>query len=147
MTSIKEIKNILLALIPDEMKSDDLVSDDIVKVGAMDMATRINLEEFDFIEEVGVDGVEETFISPTLTFQQKRLASYMAYGLYLEKLQLLYTNDAINFSTLTFSIKGLEKRPEAIDGAIYKNKRYVSDLINSTNGTDSIVGTVVKFGG
>lgn len=146
MTSSDEIKTLLLELIPDDMRDDNLVTSGLIKLAVINMGAALGIE--DMVIEEGEDEELNTIynITPDLTLKQISLASYFAYGLYLEKLKLSLNQDAINFSTLTFSIKGLEKRPEAINDSIYYNKRYIQDQIDLMNGSAAILGTAVKFG-
>lgn len=146
MTDIKDITTLLLALIPEDMKSDDLINDGLVEIAAMDMASKLGLNDFRLVRVDKDDGTVETYIEPELDYKQTRLAAYLAYGLYLDKLMLIFTNDAINFSTLTFSIKGLEKRPERIKDAIYYNHRYCQEMLDGINSTSSVIGTAKQFG-
>lgn len=146
MTSSDEIKTLLLELIPDDMRDDNLVTSGLIKLAVINMGAALGIE--DMVIEEGEDEELNTIynITPDLTLKQISLASYFAYGLYLEKLKLSLNQDAINFSTLTFSIKGLEKRPEAINDSIYYNKRYIQDQIDLMNGSAAILGTAVQFG-
>lgn len=146
MTSSDEIKTLLLELIPDDMRDDNLVTSGLIKLAVINMGAALGIENMVVTEGQNEQSETVYFITPDLTLKQISLASYFAYGLYLEKLKLSLNQDAINFSTLTFSIKGLEKRPEAINDSIYYNKRYIQDQIDLMNGSAAILGTAVQFG-
>jgi hypothetical protein len=133
------------------MRADGLVEASLIKLGVIDACSAMGIddlsfEEFSDYDDEGNEVVSYT-IAPSLTLFQQRLAGYFCYILYLEKLKLSLNQDAINFSTLTFSIKGLEKRPEAINDQIYMTRRYLSDQINRINGGSAILGTAKVFGG
>lgn len=151
MTTTDDIKVMLESCIPEDMRADGLVDSNMVKLGVIDACCALGIGNLEFEEiedpsaEEGADVVYS--ISPDLTLAQQRLAGYFGYILYLEKLKLSLNQDAINFSTLTFSIKGLEKRPEAVNDQIYLAKRYLEDQVNMLNGSAAIVGTAVQFGG
>lgn len=151
MTRLSEIELMLNSLIPVDMQSDNLVTMDMLKIGVVDTCSSIGVNDLLFepvteTDEKGNEQVVDYIITPDLTLAQQRLASYYAYILYLEKLKLVLNNDAINFSTLTFSIKGLEKRPEAINDMIYTAKRYLSDYQDRLTGSDAILGNATQFG-
>lgn len=154
MTDLTEVIDLMTPKIPLEMRSDDMIDIELARVGVIDMASALSFESLNIEKHVemvdGDDGelVEQVSytVEPDLTFRQLNLAAYYAYGAYLQKLKLMYTNDAINFSTLTFSIKGLEKRPDAINDNIYYWNRYLQDEINKASGSASIVGTARQFG-
>lgn len=151
MTRLSEIELMLNSLIPVDMQSDSLVTMDMLKIGVVDTCSSIGVNDLLFepvteTDEKGNEQVVDYIITPDLTLAQQRLASYYAYILYLEKLKLVLNNDAINFSTLTFSIKGLEKRPEAINDMIYTAKRYLSDYQDRLTGSDAILGNATQFG-
>lgn len=146
MTSSDEIKTLLLELIPEDMKDDRLVTNGLIKLAVINMGAALGIEDMVITEEVNEQDEVVYNITPELTLKQVSLASYFAYGLYLEKLKLSLNQDAINFSTLTFSIKGLEKRPEAINDSIYYNKRYLESQIDMLNGSSVLLGTAKQFG-
>lgn len=151
MTRLSEIELMLNSLIPVDMQSDNLVTMDMLKIGVVDTCSSIGVNDLLFepvteTDEEGNEQVIDYIITPDLTLAQQRLASYYSYILYLEKLKLVLNNDAINFSTLTFSIKGLEKRPEAINDMIYTAKRYLSDYQDRLTGSDAILGNATQFG-
>lgn len=150
MTSTKDIEKMLLSCVPNDMKNNGLIEEDLIKLGVIDMCSALGIENLKFEEVEGIndDGDIESYfvINPELTISQQRLAGYFCYILYLEKLKLVLNQDAINFSTLTFSIKGLEKRPEAINDQIYMVRRYLEDEISRVSGANSIVGTAVQYG-
>ena len=153
MTTTNDIQEMLMACIPEDMRADGLVENGLIKLGVIDMCSALGITNVEFKEEstINDNGEEETIynITPDLTLFQQRLAGYFCYILYLEKLKLSLNQDAINFSTLTFSIKGLEKRPEAINDSLYQTRRYLEDTIGRINGSSGIgvLGTAKMFGG
>ena len=126
-----------------------LIEDEMLKVGVIDACSSLNIDDLKFgtIPSEEDPSKNDIVITPDLTLAQQRLASYYCYIAYLEKLKLSLNQDAINFSTLTFSIKGLEKRPEAINDQIYLVKRYLSSYEDKLNGSNAILGTAVQYGG
>lgn len=148
MTTTKDIKTMLMACIPEDMQEDNLVNNDLIKLGVIDMCSALGVENvsFELIEGEAGEQDDEYSITPDLSLFEQRLAGYFCYILYLEKLKLTLNQDAINFSTLTFSIKGLEKRPEAINDQIYQTRRYLSDYIDRAQGSAAILGKAVQFG-
>ena len=152
MTTSKDVEQMLLACIPSDMRADGLIEADLIKLGVIDMCSALGLTDVSFenVTESTEDGeVNYYTITPELDLFQQRLAGYFCFILYLEKLKLSLNQDAINFSTLTFSIKGLEKRPEAINDMIYQVRRYLDDTIDRLNGGGAlgILGTARQFGG
>lgn len=156
MTDLNEIIELMLPKIPLDMRTDDMIDIELARIGVMDMASALDFPTLNIeatTEEVinEMTGEIETVTSYTtsqqLSFKQLRLAAYYAYGAYLQRLKLAYTNDAINFSTLTFSIKGLEKRPDAINDTIYMWNRYLPDEIAKARGNSVVIGIVQQLGG
>ena len=149
MTKLNEIRILLESLIPEDMRSSGLIEDEMLKVGVIDACSSLNIDDLKFstIPSEEDPSKNDIVITPDLTLAQQRLASYYCYSAYLEKLKLSLNQDAINFSTLTFSIKGLEKRPEAINDQIYLVKRYLSSYEDKLNGSNAILGTAVQYGG
>lgn len=148
------VKSLMLALIPDNYKTE--ISEDIslVERGIIEMSVALSIDILinyeTTTEEVDGELVEvKTPISctPTLTANQAYLASYYAYRAYLLKLKDEFNRDAINFKTLTFEIKSLEKRPEAINDTLYQVNRYLTGVIDQVNGSSCVLGKVVQFGG
>ena len=157
MTNLSEIIDLMLPKIPLDMRTDDMIDIELARVGVIDMATALDFPTL-HIEETTNESIDEETgelittknysVAEQLDFRQLRLAAYYAYGAYLQKLKLAYTNDAINFNTLTFAIKGLEKRPDAINDSIYMWNRYLPDEISKARGSGNVViGIVTQFGG
>ena len=155
MTSLKEIIDLMLPKIPLDMRSDEMIDIELARTGLMDMASALDFPSLTFEKttepifnnDTGeYDMVDSEYVVEDIDFKQKRLAAYYAYGSYLERLKLAYTNDAINFNTLTFAIKGLEKRPEAINDSIYMWNRYLKDEISKAKGSSVVIGIVKQFG-
>ena len=149
MVTTDDIKAMLETCIPEDMRADGLVEVDMLKLGIIDACCALGIEDVEFIaiENPETGETDSYEIIPDLTLSQQRLAGYFCYLLYLEKLKLSLNQDAINFSTLTFSIKGLEKRPEAVNDQIYMVRRYLQDQVDRINGSAAILGTAKMFGG
>lgn len=149
MVTTDDIKAMLETCIPEDMRADGLVEVDMLKLGIIDACCALGIEDVEFIaiENPETGEIDSYEIIPDLTLAQQRLAGYFCYLLYLEKLKLSLNQDAINFSTLTFSIKGLEKRPEAVNDQIYMVRRYLQDQVDRINGSAAILGTAKMFGG
>lgn len=155
MINLNEIMELMIPKIPLDMRTDDMIDIELARLGVINMASALDfpalhIEESTqevINEETGeVEELKEYFITENLDFKQMRLAAYYAYGEYLQKLKLAFTNDAINFSTLTFSIKGLEKRPDAINDSLYMWNRYLPDEIEKARGASVVIGIVKQFG-
>lgn len=148
MTTTDDIKVMLESYIPEDMRADGLVDANMVKLGVIDACCALGIEDVEFIaiENPETGETDSYEIIPDLTLAQQRLASYFGYISYLEKLKLSLNQDAINFSTLTFSIKGLEKRPEAVNDQIYMVRRYLQDQVDRINGSAAILGAAYQFG-
>lgn len=148
MTNLNDIKAMLESCIPKDMLADGLIDTGLLKMGVIDACSALEIKNLVFKEEPSFDPDEEpsVVIEPELSLSQQRLAGYFCYILYLEKLKLSLNQDAINFSTLTFSIKGLEKRAEAIGDQIYITRRYLESEINRINGSSAILGVATQFG-
>lgn len=156
MTNLSEIIDLMLPKIPLDMRTDDMIDIELARVGVMDMASALDFPTLHIEEKTNESIDEETgelvttkeyTVQEALDFKQQRLAAYYAYGAYLQRLKLAYTNDAINFNTLTFAIKGLEKRPDAINDSIYMWNRYLPDEIDKARGNSVVIGIVTQFGG
>lgn len=150
MVTTNDIREMLDTCIPEDMRADGLIEVGMLKLGIIDACCALGIEDFEFKEIIPEEPDEEKEkvyeIIPDLTLSQQRLAGYFCYLLYLEKLKLSLNQDAINFSTLTFSIKGLEKRPEAVNDQIYMVRRYLQDQVDRMNGSSAIVGTAKAYG-
>ena len=154
MTSFKDILNITVPKIPDEFQEEVLADESYAYTGCIDMIVALGLdadviweEKTDYNDDGEEIIVKEGYCTADLTLEQKWLAALYSYKVYLEKLKVSMTVDAINFSTLTFSIKGLEKRPENINDTLYRLDRYLNQEINRAIGASAILGTVVSYGG
>lgn len=156
MTDLNEIIELMLPKIPLDMRTDDMIDIELARTGVMDMASALDFPTLSIevtTEEVvnedtgELEEVKTYFVKEKLDFKQMRLAAYYAYGAYLQRLKLSYTNDAINFSTLTFAIKGLEKRPDAINDTIYMWNRYLPDEVAKARGNSVVIGIVQQLGG
>ena len=154
MTNLQDVMDLMTPLIPNDIRSEVVINIDLAMRGTYEMAVALKLENF-HIDEQAQEDVDENgepvttttyFASPELTFEQKYLAAHFAYRAYLLKLKDSLTRDAINFSTLTFSIKGLEKRPEMINDSLYQLNRYLDGEVAKVSGANAILGTAVQYG-
>ena len=155
MTNLQEIMDLMMPLIPNDYRSEMANDIDLAKRGTYEMAVALKFPSFRITEESSSDvndegeviEVTKYFASQELTFEQIYLAAHFAYRAYLMKLKDSFTRDAINFSTLTFSIKGLEKRPEMINDSLYQLNRYLENEVAKVSGASSILVTAVMYGG
>lgn len=138
-TTVKEILDLMLALIPKEFKSDIAEDYELAERGLIEMGVALG-QEFTF-EGEGAD----RHIDVTLTMAEKWLASHFAYRCYLLRLKDELNQNAVNFSTITFSVKGLEKRPEAINDTLYQLNRYLDDAITRAKDGNCLIGYITKF--
>lgn len=144
----------MLALIPNDYKTDIASDIDLVELGVIEMGAALG-KEIEFISEITQEPDEDgelveketKYVSADLTISEAYLASYFSYRAYLLRLKDEFNRDAINFKTLTFEIKSLEKRPEAINDTLYQINRYLTNYVAQAKGADAILGTVVQFGG
>lgn len=155
-TDLTVIMNMMLSLIPNDYKTDIAEDMDLVERGLVEMSVALNKDIIiNYTEKTIVD--EETWESttkkvatsctPALTLPEQYLASHYAYRAYLMRLKDEFNRDAINFKTLTFEIKSLEKRPEAINDSLYTLNRYINNVIAQTKGSDALLGRITQFGG
>ena len=155
MTNLQEVMDLMMPLIPNDYRSEMAEDIDLAKRGVIEMAVALKFPSFKITEVVNEnvndegEVVEATtyFTSQELTFEQIYLAAHFAYRAYLMKLKDSFTRDAINFSTLTFSIKGLEKRPEMVNDSLYQLNRYLENEVAKVSGARAIIGTAVQYGG
>lgn len=152
-TQMTSIMNMMLPLIPDDYKTELMNDIDLAGLGLVEMCMALGREvDIAYQEEVltGEDGTEAKRLvpvscSPALTLQETYIASHYAYRAYLMRLKDEFNRDAINFKTLTFEIKSLEKRPEAINDTLYTLNRYLDDLVAQASGAKAILGNVTMF--
>lgn len=153
MTNLQEVMDLMMPLIPNDIRTEMADDIDLAKRGTYEMAVALKFKDFHIDTQINKtfddDGniVQETkyFVDPELTFEQIYLAAYFAYRAYLLKLKDSFTRDAINFSTLTFSIKGLEKRPDSLNDTLYQVNRYLESEIARVTGTSTILGTARQY--
>lgn len=147
MTPLTEIMDIMIPLVPSEVVSDTLADIQLAKRGLIDMAVRLKLNDVDFITEVNNDGEEVIYCTVDLSLPYKWLASEFAYRAYLLKLKDTFNRSAINFKTLTFEVKGLEKRPESVDSLLYRLEKQLNTDIELVNGTspEDVIGRVLTW--
>ena len=127
MTPLKEILNIAVPKIPLELQEEAKQDESYAYTGCIDMIVALNLdadvifEDEEVIENGKLSTVSHGYCTIDLTISQKWLAALYTYKVYLERLKIEKSVEAINFSTLTFSIKGLEKIPE--------NKKLIKQMV------------------
>ena len=150
-TSLQLVLDRMLPLIPEEYKTDIQDDIDLAIKGVYDMAYNLELDDLviESVDEVNDEGenVKKYYTNIALTSSQIHLAAYFTYKTYLYRLKDAMNQEAINFKTLTFEIKGLEKRPEAVNDSIYMTERYLEKEVAKAKGSSSIVGAVRQFGG
>lgn len=153
MTPLKDILKIAVPKVPLELQEDVKKDQSYAYTGTIDMIVALNLEADVIMEEKQetsdegtVKIVEEGYCTIDLTLSQKWLAALYTYKVYLERLKIEKSVEAINFSTLTFSIKGLEKIPENINDSLYWLNRNIQQEIDKANGTNAVLGNVYVFG-
>lgn len=148
-TTLDSVMKIMMPLIPEDYKTDIVDDVDLAYRGIIEMGIALH-QTYTFVtEEVLENGVlvtKITGIEETLDMFKTFLASHFAYRAYLMRLKDELNRDAINFKTLTFEIKSLEKRPTAVNDSIYSLNRYLNDTIKMINGASSIIGTVTQIG-
>lgn len=154
MTSFQDILSIAVPKVPLELQEEAKADESYAYTGTIDMIVALGLDADVFwVTEESVDDngdlIELTkgYCTVDLTLSQRWLAALFTYKVFLERLKMEKTIEAINFSTLTFSIKGLEKIPENINDSIYWLNRNIESEIAKAKGTSSILGTVVMYGG
>ena len=140
-TKVKEILDFMLARVPKEFKTELAEDVDLAEQGAIEMGIALG-KDFT-LSGTGIDRQ----VDEDLTMSEKWLASRFTYMCYLERLWDELNRNAVNFSTLTFAIKNLEKRPESVQDEIYKVKRYIENEVARASGSSCLVGYVTKFGG
>lgn len=153
MTPLKDILNIAVPKIPLELQDDARQDESYAFTGCIDMIVALNIDAdviWEETEEIADDGTVETvkhgYCTKDLTLSEKWLAALYTYKVYLERLKIEKSVEAINFSTLTFSIKGLEKIPENINDSIYWLNRSIQQEIDRAKGSNAILGNVYVYG-
>ena len=153
MTPLKDILNIAVPKIPLELQDDARQDESYAFTGCIDMIVALNIDAdviWEETEEITDEGAVETvkhgYCTKDLTLSEKWLAALYTYKVYLERLKIEKSVEAINFSTLTFSIKGLEKIPENINDSIYWLNRSIQQEIDRAKGSNAILGNVYVYG-
>lgn len=145
-TSLKNVMDMMMPLIPDDYKTDIAEDIDLAKRGVIEMGVALK-QEYMFTSVVSGDGtVTDVTINIDLSMFETFLASHYAYRAYLMRLKDELNRDAINFKTLTFEIKSLEKRPTAINDSLYSLNRYLADTVAMVTGSNSTAAVVTQFG-
>lgn len=154
MTSFKDILKMTVPKIPTEYQEEVMKDESYAYAGCVDMIMALGLDadvQIETSEEVDDEGntviVEIGYCTVDLSFKEKWLAALYTYKAYLERLKVSSTMEAINFKTLTFEIKGLEKIPENLNDSLYTLNRYLDQEIDKALGTSAIIGVVTSYGG
>lgn len=155
MTSFQEILSIAVPKVPLEFQDEVRKDESFAYTGCIDMIVTLSLdadvtstEETVFDEDTGeFVTVTKGYCTADLTLAQKWLAALFTYKVYLERLKIEKSVEAINFSTLTFQIKGLEKIPENINDSLYWLNRNIQKEVDKANGSNALLGTVISYGG
>ena len=146
MTSLQDILSIAVPKVPLEFQEEVKADESYAYTGCIDMIVALGLDA-DVIWENDKDGNKVGHCTTDLTISQKWLAALFTYRTYLERLKIEKTVEAINFKTLTFEIKGLDKIPENINDSLYWLNRNIQKEIDKDNGSTALLGTVVAYGG
>lgn len=153
MTPLKDILNIAVPKIPLELQDDARQDESYAFTGCIDMIVALNIDAdviWEETEEITDEGTVETvkhgYCTKDLTLSEKWLAALYTYKVYLERLKIEKSVEAINFSTLTFSIKGLEKIPENINDSLYWLNRTIQQEIDKAKGSNAVLGNVYVYG-
>ena len=153
MTPLKDILNIAVPKIPLELQDDARQDESYAFTGCIDMIVALNIdadviweETEEITDEGNVETVKHGYCTKDLTLSEKWLAALYTYKVYLERLKIEKSVEAINFSTLTFSIKGLEKIPENINDSIYWLNRSIQQEIDRAKGSNAVLGNVYVYG-
>lgn len=155
MTKLLDVLKITSSRLPYEAQEEFLQDEDRAFSGVLEACIKlgidakfVDVQEEVFNEETGLmETVTFKYCSEDLTLSQQYLSALFSYRIYLEQLREMFTQDAINFNTITFAIKGLEKRPESIGNALYMVNRYIKDEIDMINGVGRVIGTARAYGG
>ena len=154
-TNLSAVMDMMLALIPNDYRTEIAENVDLAERGVVEMSLALGRDvtfqyKTETVEDEETGEITEVTVpvacSPALSLPEMYLASHYAYRAYLMKLKDEFNRDAINFKTLTFEIKSLEKRPEAINDSLYTLNRYINDVIAQTQGSSAILGVVQQFG-
>lgn len=155
MTSLKDILSIAVPKVPLELQEEVRNDESYAYTGCIDMIVALGMDA-DVIsktEEVVNEETDEITEVPTyyctadLTLSQKWLAALFTYKVYLERLKIEKSIEAINFKTLTFEIKGLDKIPENINDSLYWINRTINNEVDKANGANAVLGIVSTYGG
>jgi len=141
-TSLRSVMDLMMPLIPEDFKTDNEDDIELAELGCVEMGVALG-KEFTFTGSIDDD---TRSIEQDLSMAERWLASRFTYRAYLTRLKDELNQNAVNFSTLTFSVKGLEKRPEAINDSLYSLNKYLESEIAKAKGTD-VIGVVTQFGG
>lgn len=155
MTSLKDILSIAVPKVPLELQEEVRNDESYAYTGTIDMIVALGLDA-DVVWEITEDIDEETgelveskkgYCTADLTLSQKWLAALFTYKVYLERLKIEKSIEAINFKTLTFEIKGLDKIPENINDSLYWLNRTIDNEIEKASGANAVLGVVSVYGG
>ncbi|RHU03332.1 MULTISPECIES: hypothetical protein [Erysipelotrichaceae] len=137
MTTFDEIALNLSVKIPDDAK--EVIKKDNLRIyyGLTRMYTVLGIKDKDihYDEETNTGYCERD-----LSYAEIHLASLYAYESYLEMKELEYTEDIMGIKTITFEIKSLDKKPDAINNMLYQLRRWISEDIKRATGSAVVVG-------
>ena len=155
MTSLNDILNIAVPKVPLELQEEVRNDESYAYTGTIDMIVALGMDA-DVISETtevvdketgDVSKVTSYYCTADLTLSQKWLAALFTYKVYLERLKIEKSIEAINFKTLTFEIKGLDKIPENINDSLYWLNRTIDNEIEKASGANAVLGVVSVYGG
>lgn len=148
MTKLKNVQSMMLPLIPSDYKTDIETDIDLCVYGTNQASVLIGKSFTITSEDIVSDGGEvltEYLIEEDLNSFEIYLCALCSYKAYLMRLKDEFNRDAINFKTLTFEIKSLEKRPEAINDSIYSVSSDIKSLVSQITGSNAIRGVAKMF--
>lgn len=148
MTKLKNVQSMMLPLIPSDYKTDIETDVDLCIYGTNQASVLLGKTFTVVSEDITSDNGEistEYSIEENLNSFEIYLCALCSYKAYLVRLKDEFNRDAINFKTLTFEIKSLEKRPEAINDSIYSVNKDINSLVSQITGSNSICGVAKMF--
>lgn len=137
MTDFSDIMDVMIARVPADVRNEVAKDLSHVRAGIMAMYVATGIEE----DDIHWDKETQTgYVDRNLTNSQKYLTMLFSYESYLQQLKLTYIDESIGIKTLTFEIKSLDKRPDAVNDSLYQLKRWLGDEIKSVNKSGCIIG-------
>lgn len=157
MTQLSEIVGLMLPRIPVDIRDKIEADESCAYLGCIEMLITLGLEEdADVITDKKTitdpkTGKERNavtgYCTRDLSLSERWLASLYTYKVYLEQTHDELTRRAVNFKSLTFEIKSLDKQPEQFRNKIYDFNRWINNEISKALHTNTVVGKARKFGG